>query len=1008
MAAQLFSAPRLLSRRRRLIHLNNTVFNSTRREDVSKLSGIAINDRISGYRVTGVTEVSDFNLKAIELLHESTKAQHLHLVRQDSNNVFGVGFRTTPMDSTGISHILEHTTLCGSAHYPVRDPFFKMLTRSLATFMNAFTANDWTFYPFSTQNYNDYRNLLSVYCDCVFHPNLKKMDFHQEGWRLEHEDPNDRNTPLVFKGVVFNEMKGMFSNAEYLFDTELQRKLLPSHTYSHVSGGAPLNILDLTWDSLKEFHAKHYHPSNSYFYTYGDIPLSDHLSFIDENVLSKFSVSTPAAAIPLEARWNQPRSHEIYCAPDPMAPDPNKQTTVGVAYLLGPITDSYEGLLLSILTKLLIDGAASPFYQSLIDSNIGSDYSPSTGYNDGTKDSYFSVGLQGISTEDAEKVKQIITETFHKVYQEGFPEERVKAILHQVEIGLKHQSSNFGLALLMHFITPWIHGASPTSLLQINQNVENFKDHMANDPNYLKEKIKEYFIDNKHNLTLVMSPDVEYNKKQKELEEEKLRLLVSSLSEDDKQRVYDEGLQLQEDQNKHQTSDCLPSLSVADVDKTTPITELIHEDHGSIPIQYCVQPTNGISYLQFLSSCRDLPDDLKPYLPLFCSVITKMGTQDLDYRQLSQQIDLYTGGSVCVGTHVASHHSIPNQFEQAIALTSHCLDRHLPYMLSIWEDIFNKPQLQDEQRLQTLIAMEASSLAVNVSRSGHRYAMTASASSLSPAAMMAEKYGGISQVKFMKDIAETSDLKPVLEKLASIAVAVLDTGCMRVAFNVTEPQFTVASEAAEGFLDNLPGSITDTPLFMEEGTVTPTLSHTHYQLPFQVYYVGQSYRTVPYTHEDSPSLRVLAQLMGWKYLHKEIREKGGAYGGGAKHGNGIFSFFSYRDPHSLDTVNRFNDSIDWVTSRSFTDEDVEEAKLSVFSQVDSPVSPGSKGSSLFLQGLTHEMRAQYRSRLFEVSGDHLVSVATKYLKEAEHKGSVIIGPEIKTLSPEWTIKHFSL
>jgi len=346
-------------------------------EEAAKL---AVGSKLHGYTVESVTPVPDFDLTAVQLTHDQTGAQHLHVARKDSNNVFSVGFRTTPMDSTGVPHILEHTTLCGSQRYPVRDPFFKMLTRSLSTFMNAMTANDWTMYPFSSQNAKDFQNLLSVYLDCVFFPVLRELDFRQEGWRLEHKDPRDSSSEIIFKGIVFNEMKGYFANSESIFAQSLQNKLHPSHTYSNFSGGWPLNIPDLTWEALKEFHKKHYHPSNSRFFTYGDMPLSQHLEQIEQQALNRFERSTPSLEVPLELRWQEPREHHIHCGVDPMAADPKKQTTASISFLLAPITDPYESLVVSILSNLLVDGPASPFYQALLDANIGSDFSPMTGF----------------------------------------------------------------------------------------------------------------------------------------------------------------------------------------------------------------------------------------------------------------------------------------------------------------------------------------------------------------------------------------------------------------------------------------------------------------------------------------------------------------------------------------------------------------------------------------------------------------------------------------------------
>uniref|UniRef100_A0A4W3H4S8 Pitrilysin metalloproteinase 1 n=1 Tax=Callorhinchus milii TaxID=7868 RepID=A0A4W3H4S8_CALMI len=294
-----------------------------------------VGEKIHGFTINQVTAVPDLFLTAIKLSHDSTGAKYLHVARDDPNNLFSVQLRTTPLDSTGVPHILEHVVLCGSEKYPCRDPFFKMLNRSLSTFMNAFTASDYTMYPFSTQNSKDFQNLLSVYLDAVFFPCLRELDFCQEGWRLEHENPHDPSSPLVFKGVVFNEMKGAFTDNEKLYAQHVQNKILPDHTYSVVSGGDPMHIPELTWEELKHFHATHYHPSNARFFTYGDLPLEQHLKQIQEEALCKFNRIETDTAVPIQQRWSKPRECHVTCGPDSMAPDPTKQTMFSVSFLLG-------------------------------------------------------------------------------------------------------------------------------------------------------------------------------------------------------------------------------------------------------------------------------------------------------------------------------------------------------------------------------------------------------------------------------------------------------------------------------------------------------------------------------------------------------------------------------------------------------------------------------------------------------------------------------------------------
>ncbi|KAG9355172.1 hypothetical protein JZ751_000010 [Albula glossodonta] len=521
-----------------------------------------VGQHIHGFTVKEVTAVPDLFLTAVKLTHDNTGAQYLHVARDDSNNLFSVQFRTTPMDSTGVPHILEHTVLCGSQKYPCRDPFFKMLNRSLSTFMNAFTASDYTMYPFSTQNSKDFQNLLSVYLDAVFFPCLRELDFWQEGWRLENENPTDPNTPLVFKGVVFNEMKGAFSDNERLYAQHLQNKLLPDHTYSVVSGGEPLAIPDLSWEQLKQFHATHYHPSNARFFTYGDLPLEQHLKQIQEEALSKFERTEPDTSVPSQKPWDKPREDHVTCGPDALAPDPAKQNTLCMSYLLGEacweiefltcvillnqgllgdITDTFEAFTLSMLSSLMISGPNSPFYKALIEPKIGTDFSSVVGYDGSTKEASFSIGLQGMAEKDIENVKQIISQTIDSIIDNGFEEERIEALLHKLEIQMKHQSTSFGLSLASYIASCWNHDGDPVELLKISESVSRFRQSLKDDPRYLQEKVRHYFKDNTHRLTLSMSPDQSFYEKQAEAERVKLQKKVQALSENDRKDIYEKG-----------------------------------------------------------------------------------------------------------------------------------------------------------------------------------------------------------------------------------------------------------------------------------------------------------------------------------------------------------------------------------------------------------------------------------------------------------------------------------
>ncbi|CAF0727818.1 unnamed protein product [Didymodactylos carnosus] len=543
-------------------------------------TSLSIGQEIHGYIVNEIESVPEYRLTAIKLQHKLTGCEHLHIDREHKNNVWSVAFQTTPRDDTGVAHILEHTSLCGSDKFPCRDPFFKMTNRSMATFMNAFTASDWTMYVFSTQNQKDYFNLMSVYLDAVLHPKLDQYDFLQEGWRLEHENVNDSSSPIVLKGVVFNEMKGAFSDSHQLFSRRVQNSLMPASTYRYESGGDPESIPSLTWNGLKEFHAKHYHPSNSRFFTYGTFPLTDTLEYLNDYLINYTKQQKAITSTLLEEpRWKQQKTERIACAPQSFVVDQEKTTTVSISYLLGSIRDVWETFLLGIVGSLLVDSEKSPFYKKLIIPNIGTNYSPDTGFDRSTLNTSFHVGLQDISNGDVDRVLKLINETFAEVARDGFEQSQIDAILHQIELGMKHQDENFGLRIITNLIYSWIHEADPVESLKSTKFLDRFNKEIKKNPKLLQEMVEKYFLNNQHKLIAIMNPDEEYSEKKKRKEMEICQKLISQY--ENKRDIYEQGLELQKRQSAPQNVDVLPTLAITDIDKNIIQTPIIKTQIGN-------------------------------------------------------------------------------------------------------------------------------------------------------------------------------------------------------------------------------------------------------------------------------------------------------------------------------------------------------------------------------------------------------------------------------------------
>ncbi|CDH56054.1 mitochondrial presequence protease [Lichtheimia corymbifera JMRC:FSU:9682] len=963
-------------------------------------------DRVHGYRVQQVRQVPELELTAIALEHERTGAKHLHIDRDDANNVFAVGFHTPVSDSTGVPHILEHTTLCGSHRYPVRDPFFKMLNRSLATFMNAFTASDHTIYPFATTNPVDYANLRNVYMDAVFSPRLEKLDFKQEGWRLEHEVPSDPSTPINFKGVVYNEMKGQTSDANYLYYVRAHEALFPGTTYEYSSGGEPKNIPDLTHQQLVDFHKTHYSPSNARIYTYGNFPLEDHLSAINERLAEFNKVDVPYVNKQVTP-WTSPRMHHGTCALDPLSPA-DRQNRVSIAFLTNEHKDTFETFAMRILSYLLLDGHASPMYKALIDTNLGSEFSANTGYDSSLYTTCCSIGLQGVKDTDVELVQERIMSVLEQVKKEGFDNKRIEAAIHQMELGQKHKTADFGLTLMHGISSGWFNQVDPIDMLEINKYVDRLKKELA-EGQFFESRIDKYFLNNQHKLTFIMRPEAEYAARQSQEEQDRLQARVSQLTEADKEEILKEGKLLAANQDKVEDLSCLPTLQMGDISPKMKRTVLDHTGVANTPVQWRTTATNGITYFRAISSLPAISDDLKLYLPLFCDSLLSLGTHSQSMADIDDEIRLYTGG-LRASTIVSTSHSDIGHVEEGIALTGNCLDRNIDKMYDIMAKLVHETNFDDVEKLKTLIIGNASALVNSVADAGHIFARTYAASSLTPAMHNAELLSGMTQVAFMNQLAVTEDLSDVVNKLKTIASMVLKQPSLRVAVTCGEDVISNNEQALNRFISGLPQqdeASQDNPT----SVFVPSYDKTFFPLPFAVNFSGKSMRGVPYTHADGAKLQILSSLMTNHYLHREIREKNGAYGGGATYAGlgGLFSFYSYRDPHTLETLQTYNKSVQWALDRKFTDQEMTEAKLSVFQGIDAPVSVSEEGMLQFVNGVSDDMRQRRREQLLAVTQDDIRDVAEKYLASRAGKSSIaLLGEANDKLKddPSWIIKQF--
>ncbi|CAA17932.4 mitochondrial metalloendopeptidase [Schizosaccharomyces pombe] len=962
-----------------------------------------VGDKVHDFRVVDTKKVPELQLNYTRLKHEPTNADMIHLDREDPNSVFSIGFQTPAENDEGIPHILEHTTLCGSNKYPVRDPFFKMLNRSLATFMNAFTASDFTFYPFATVNTTDYKNLRDVYLDATLFPKLRKLDFLQEGWRFEHADVNDKKSPIIFNGVVYNEMKGQVSDSSYIFYMLFQQHLFQGTAYGFNSGGDPLAIPDLKYEELVKFHRSHYHPSNAKILSYGSFPLEDNLSALSETFrpFSKRELNLPNTFL---KEFDQEKRVVEYGPLDPVMA-PGRQVKTSISFLANDTSNVYETFALKVLSKLCFDGFSSPFYKALIESGLGTDFAPNSGYDSTTKRGIFSVGLEGASEESLAKIENLVYSIFNDLALKGFENEKLEAILHQMEISLKHKSAHFGIGLAQSLPFNWFNGADPADWLSFNKQIEWLKQKNS-DGKLFQKLIKKYILENKSRFVFTMLPSSTFPQRLQEAEAKKLQERTSKLTDEDIAEIEKTSVKLLEAQSTPADTSCLPTLSVSDIPETIDETKLKFLDIAGMKAQW-YDLAAGLTYIRLLLPLKNFPESLIPYLPVYCDACLNLGTHSESIGDLEHQIRRYTGG-ISISPSAVTNNSDVSKYELGIAISGYALDKNVGKLVELINKAFWNTNLSNTDKLAIMLKTSVSGITDGIAEKGHSFAKVSSASGLTEKTSITEQLGGLTQVKLLSQLSREESFGPLVEKLTAIREILRGTSGFKAAINASPTQHEVVEKALQKFMKSRGvNQQTQTKSTSKERNGINSIK-TYHELPFQTYFAAKSCLGVPYTHPDGAPLQILSSLLTHKYLHGEIREKGGAYGAGLSYSgiDGVLSFFTYRDSDPIRSLSVFDEASEWATTHEFSQRDIDEAKLAVFQGIDSPVSESQKGMLYFVDGVTDEMLQNRRKQLLNVSANDLKAVAKKYLVNPKKSYTAVLGPKSEKQLPTWVIDKF--
>ncbi|KAG7194573.1 Mitochondrial presequence protease [Scheffersomyces spartinae] len=1014
------------------------------------LSKYPIGLKVHGYTIEQTQPVPEFSLVAVRLRHGRSGSEHLHLDSpNDKNNVFAIAFKTNPPDATGVPHILEHTSLCGSYKYPVRDPFFKMLNRSLSNFMNAMTAHDYTYYPFATTNGKDFDNLMDVYLSSTLQPLLSHQDFMQEGWRLENEDLADPNSPLTFKGVVYNEMKGQYANSAYYYWIKFQEAIYKS---LHNSGGDPKNITDLAYEDFIQFHETNYHPSNSRTFTYGSLPLTNHLEKLD-TAFAGFGSRSNSSQIkyPIFESYEPTTTTKSVSVKGPFdsstgVPIEN-QLKGSITWNLGnPLDESkqYEVFKWKLLSSLLCDGHSSPLYQQLIETGLGDDFSINTGLDSTTALLSFSVGLSNStqSTIDGleDKVIAIIKETVLpelEVAHDGNYHMRVLALLHQLELGFKKHKPDFGLGLLNSILPSWINGVNPISSIQVQQILDRFKlEYQIKGLGIFKQMIEQTLLNPQtQRLKFTLVPDASFANELITEEATRLESQVKNLDDSDKKIIYDRALQLKEKQEQEEDISVLPTLTLKDIPRTGDFYPLefsnIKNNEESL-LQKRIVDTNGLIYAAGLKDLSFLPSKYYPYLPIFASCLTNLaGTASTPITDLEIKISKSTGG---ISFNVSSRTDPYNLANAKLQFTMNgmALEDDAQQIYDLWYEILHETKFNSEDetvvdKLSTLIKGLAQKQVDMVTDRGHSYAGSVSNSKLTPAKYIGDMLNGMQQVEFILKI--NSELErngkaylkeTVLPILKEIQEFILIHGHFKYSLVGNAQALNTNEQLLGTFNEKLLSNSTKSTqknelqvLLNNYRQIDQTDQHELIDLPTQVGYASLAKLGTTYDTKDGASLQVLSHLLTFKHLHSVIREANGAYGGGLNYDGlgGVLNFYSYRDPNAVKSVESFENTLlicgDKI--KEWDANDLQEAKLSIFQSVDAPMNIASQGATYFYEGIDDELRQQRRENFLDVSISDLTHVAEKYLINKENKKAItVIGNnDLLNVGNDWAIRKVS-
>jgi len=944
---------------------------------------------VHGFELLRDEFIPELNTRARLYRHIKTGAEVLSLENDDENKCFGITFRTPPRDSTGVAHILEHSVLCGSRKYPVKDPFFTLVKGSVHTFLNAITFPDKTSYPVASTNLKDFYNLVDVYLDAVFFPRITPEILKQEGWHFELPAPD---APLTIKGVVYNEMKGAYSSPDGMLYRYSQQSLFPDTTYGHSSGGDPLVIPDLTYEAFKRFHETLYHPSNARIFFYGDDPPEERLRILDE-YLSQFERIDPPSQIEKQERFDAPRTLEYTFS---AANEEQQKGMVMLNWLLDDNRDPTQLMARELLSYMLLGNAAAPLRKALIDSGLGEEVLG--GYESDLLQHTFSVGMKGIDPARAEQVEELILRTLHDLAEHGFDPETVAAAFNTFEFSLRENNTGSfprGLVLMMRALGTWLYDDDPIAPLRFEAPLAAVRAAVANGERLFERMIRELLLDNPHRTRVTLRPDPDHAARLAAAEQQRIEAFAATLDADKRAALVAETQALTEWQQTPDPPEALaaiPTLHLSDLDRHVKRIPTEIDELAGVPLLRHSLFTNGIVYLDLAFDLRALPPHLLPYVPLFARALTEMGTATSDFVRLLQRIGRETGG-ISAGTMTATDLVSVEPVGRLIVRGKSTLAK-ASELLKLLSEILLTVNLDNAERFRQIVLRARANKESSLVPAGNAYARQRLAARFTPAEWADEQMGGISAIFFLRQLEQriTQDWPGVLADLEHVRSALINRRGLVA-------NLTLDAEGQKTVVPMLQGLLAELPDQPYTPVSWPTISTDGGEgliIPAQVNYVAKGVNLHLYGIRPSGSAMVVLRHLRIDYLLDRIRIQGGAYGAGGSYdrSSGLFITTSYRDPNLLRTLDVYDEMATYLQTVALDPATVERAIIGTIGDMDAYQLPDAKGYTALVRYLTSvsdEYRQQIRDQVLATTPADFVAFAEAAAALRDHGQVAVLG-----------------